>query len=177
MAKHPIYFLQSERLGFRKWSGADTDLAWELWGDSEVTRFIGGPFSREQVQRRLHQEIELDLEYGIQYWPIFSLETGVHIGCCGLRPYRLEQQIYELGFHICRNHWGCGYASESARATIAYAFEDLCAAGLFAGHNPANEPSRALLRKLGFTYTSDEFYAPTGLNHPSYLLEAPKRSL
>jgi [ribosomal protein S5]-alanine N-acetyltransferase len=29
---------------------------------------------------------------------------------------------------------------------------------------------RQLLAKLGFHYTHDEFYPPTGLQHPSYLL-------
>jgi hypothetical protein len=42
---------------------------------------------------------------------------------------------------------------------------------LFAGHNPNNEKSGMLLGKLGFEYTHDEFYEPTGLQHPSYLLK------
>lgn len=33
-----------------------------------------------------------------------------------------------------------------------------------------NEGSGYLLGKLGFRYTHDEFYTPTGLNHPSYML-------
>ena len=44
--------------------------------------------------------------------------------------------------------------------------------GLFAGHNPENTVSRHLLQKLGFRYTHDEFYAPTGLQHPSYMMES-----
>ncbi|HUV51221.1 MAG TPA: GNAT family protein, partial [Anaerolineae bacterium] len=43
---------------------------------------------------------------------------------------------------------------------------------LFAGHNPKNEASRHLLEKLGFRYSHDEYYAPTGLNHPSYMMTA-----
>jgi ribosomal-protein-alanine N-acetyltransferase len=44
--------------------------------------------------------------------------------------------------------------------------------GLFAGHNPKNEASRHILAKLGFRYTHDELYEPTGLQHPCYLLTA-----
>ena len=55
---------------------------------------------------------------------------------------------------------------------MAYAFVSLKVAGLFAGHNPENLGSRNLLTKLGFNYTHDEFYKPTGLEHPSYLLKA-----
>jgi RimJ/RimL family protein N-acetyltransferase len=53
---------------------------------------------------------------------------------------------------------------------IEYAFNILGVKALFAGHSPANEASRRLLEKLGFRYTHDEYYPPTGLNHPSYLL-------
>jgi hypothetical protein len=32
-------------------------LAHELWGDIEVTRFFGGPFSSEEIDQRLEREI------------------------------------------------------------------------------------------------------------------------
>jgi len=53
---------------------------------------------------------------------------------------------------------------------MEHAFRTLHAAALFAGHNPRNESSRLMLTKLGFRYTHDEYYPPTGLQHPSYLL-------
>jgi RimJ/RimL family protein N-acetyltransferase len=166
------YFLESRRLGFRPWTEADIGLASRLWGDAEVTRLIGGPFSSEQVRERLAREIATFREHGMQYWPIFRLATGEHVGCCGLRPYDVRERIHELGFHIRKAHWRQGYAQEAARAVIAHAFDVLGATALFAGHNPANESSRQLLLKLGFQYTHDEYYAPTGVNHPSYLLRA-----
>ena len=135
-----------------------------------MTRLIGGPFSREQVRKRLAREIATFREHGMQYWPIFLLTTGEHIGCCGLRPYNAGERVHELGFHIRKAHWRQGYAQEAARAVIAHAFDVLGATALFAGHNPANEPSRQLLLKLGFQYTHDDYYAPSGLYHPSYLL-------
>lgn len=164
------YFLRTERLGFRRWSRDDLDLALGLWGDERVTRLIGGPFSPEQVRERLAREIANYDAFGVQYWPVFLLAGEDHIGCCGLRPYQPEQRIYEIGFHLRPEYWGRGYAVEAARAVMAYAFGDLGAAGLFAGHNPKNDASRSLLMKLGFRYTHDEYYPPTGLNHPSYML-------
>jgi RimJ/RimL family protein N-acetyltransferase len=149
---------------------ADLELALGLWGDAEITRLIGGPFAMEQVQRRLAQEIANQAAYSIQYWPVFLLTDDAHVGCCGLRPYPSEPRVYELGFHLRRTYWGQGFAIEAARAVIEYAFAQLDAVGLFAGHHPANEPSRRVLIKLGFSYTHDEFYPPTSLYHPSYRL-------
>jgi ribosomal-protein-alanine N-acetyltransferase len=166
------YFLSSERLGFRRWREEDFGLALGLWGDLAVTRLIDarGQLSDKQVRQKLQQEIDTNEAYGVQYWPIFLLSTGQHIGCCGLRPYDLSQDIYEIGFHIRSQQWGHGFATEAARRVIQYAFADLDANALFAGHNPQNTSSRKLLEKLGFHYTHDEYYEPTGLNHPSYLL-------
>jgi RimJ/RimL family protein N-acetyltransferase len=98
------------------------------------------------------------------------LENGNHVGACGLRPYNIKNNIFEIGFHICSSQWGKGYATEAARRVMKYAFKNLKISGLFAGHNPKNEASRQLLIKLGFRYTHDEYYEPTGLKHPSYLL-------
>jgi RimJ/RimL family protein N-acetyltransferase len=164
------YFLRTQRLGFRIWTEKDVDLAITLWGDSDVTRLIGGPFSEEQVRQRLEQEISTMKAHGVQYWPIFLLTGGDFVGCCGLRPHKPDERVYEIGVHLrsaCQRH---GFACEATTAVMNHAFNTLGAAGLFAGHNPVNEPSRHLLRKLGFRYTHDEYYPPTGLNHPSYPL-------
>jgi ribosomal-protein-alanine N-acetyltransferase len=166
------YFMRTERLRFRKWSDADLGLAMGLWGDAGVTKLIGGPFSEVQVQERLAQEIANQKAYGVQYWPFFLRSTGEHLGCCGLRPYWLDRRVYEMGVHVRSSQWGHGYAPEAAGAVMEFAFERLAASGLFAGHNPANEISRRLLQRLGFRYTHDEFYLPTGLQHPSYILTA-----
>ncbi len=143
---------------------------WSFWGDPEVTRRIGGPFSESYVRERIERETATLKEYGVQYWPLFLLATGEHVGCCGLRPYKPDESIYALGFHLRPAFWGRGYAEEAARAVIDHAFDRLGARALFAGHHPENDPSRRLLAKLGFRYTHDELYAPTGLEHPSYLL-------
>jgi RimJ/RimL family protein N-acetyltransferase len=166
------YFLRTARLGFRIWTNDDLELALDLWGDSDVTRLIGGPFSPQQIEERLAREIATYQSDRVQYYPVFLLETGEHVGCCGLRPYQPDAKIYEIGFHLRKVHWGSGYAREAVKAMLAYAFYVKDFSGLFAGHNPANEASRRLLIELSFRYTHDEYYPPTGLNHPSYLMTA-----
>lgn len=164
------YFLQTDRIGFSKWSQDDRKLAELLWGDPAVTRYIcaSGKFSADDIVNRLNKEIANNAEYDVQYWPVFELMTNELIGCCGLRPHK--QNEYEIGFHLRQKFWGQGYAMEAADAAIQYAFTVLKAEKLFAGHNPKNIPSQKLLKKLGFTYIGDEFYEPTGLYHPSYEL-------
>lgn len=167
------FFLKTDRIGFSRWSEEDLPLAQSLWGDPKVTRYIcaSGSFSSRDIENRLQQEIANNKAFGIQYWPIFELASGEFLGCCGLRPR--EGRQYELGFHLRPQFWGQGLAAEAARAVICYAFDILEADSLFAGHNPRNVNSGKVLKKLGATCVGEEFYAPTGLNHPSYLLKRP----
>lgn len=137
-----------------------------------MTALIGGPFDDAAIQRRLAAEIENERRHGIQYWPIFDVASGAHFGCCGLRPYDVAERVLEIGFHLLPEASGRGLASEAARAVIDHAFGELRAAALFAGHHPDNHASRRLLQKLGFRYTHDEPYAPTGRMHPSYRLNS-----
>ncbi len=167
------FFLRTDRLGFRRWAAEDMPLALGLWGDPEVTRLIDarGKLTEGQVWERLEQEIANERKYGIQYWPIFLLAGGEHVGCCGLRPRDVPARIYEFGVHSRPAHWHQGLAHEAGAAVVRYAFGPLGARALFAGHNPNNHRSRRMLEGLGFRHTHDEFYPPTGLQHPSYLLE------
>ncbi len=164
------YFMKTARIGLSEWTADDSELARLLWGNKDVTRYISasGGFTPDEIEKRLQKELSNNERYHMQYWPLFSLDTGELIGCCGLRPR--QENVYELGFHLLPSFWGKGYAVEAAKAVIAYAFSDLKAKELFAGHNPNNTASRRVLQKLGFEYTGDEYYAPTGLQHPSYIL-------
>jgi ribosomal-protein-alanine N-acetyltransferase len=166
-----MYFMRTERIGFSRWAKEDLPLAQLLWGDPEVTRFIcaSGRFSAQEIQARLETEICNDTLWGIQYWPVFVLDSGELIGCCGLRPCE-EPHVYEIGFHLRKNFWGKGFAGEAASKVIEYAFASLDAKELRAGHHPHNSASKKLLHKLGFEYLQDCYYAPTGLMHPSYRL-------
>ena len=181
------YFITTERLGFCLWRQDDLPLAMALWGDAEVSALIGGPFTVDQVRSRLDCEIAQMHVSGMQYWPLFSLEDDEFVGCAGLRPKSLEKaqlfhlkrgadgmcgdpRVLELGYLLLRAHRGRGLACEASRAAIEYGFGTLNADAIFAGHHPANEASKRVLLKLGFKSAGDEFYPPTGMFEPTYLL-------
>ncbi len=57
---------------------------------------------------------------------------------------------YELGYTFNRNYWGKGYASESAKALMQYAFTELSARRIIAEADIRNTRFCRLLEKLGF---------------------------
>lgn len=166
------YFLKSARLGFRPWTVGDLPLALGLWGDPAVSAWLSGPLSKAAIRARLEREIQQHEEYGIQYWPVFLLASNEHVGCAGLRPK--AENLLELGYYLKPTFWGDGFATEAAAIVAEYAFGPLRAQTLFAGHHPANRASQRVLEKLGFERAGEEFYEPSGVIEPTYLL--PKSS-
>ena len=154
------WLMSTEHLRFGIWGIDDEANAKAIWGDHEVTLLIGGPFTADAVARRLAAEIESWRQYGLQYWPVFRLD-GALAGCCGLRPHDMAARVAELGFQLCRDAWGQGFATEAARAVIARARAQGFDA-LMAGHHPSNHASKRTLLGLGFAYTHSELYPPTG---------------
>lgn len=159
----------SKRLRFGIWREGDFSLAHSIWGDPAVMKLTGGLCTMEAVAQRLAMEVENLLHYRLQYWPVFELDGGALIGCCGLRPRDLEAGIAEFGFQLCRRSWGQGFATEAGNAVIDWAGRQGLS-GLFAGHHPENLASRQALLRLGFFYTHHEFYPPTDQIEPCYLL-------
>jgi ribosomal-protein-alanine N-acetyltransferase len=165
----PTYWLKTERLGFSRWTENALNLARWLWGDPAVSRYIStGPFTERQIAERLATEVRYGREQAMQYWPIFRQHDGAFVGCCGLKPH--QPGSAELGAHLLPEFWHQGYASEASLAVIAYAFRELGLTQLVAGHHPQNKASERTLTRLGFVRVGEEYYPPTGLMHPSYVL-------
>ncbi|MHB1936552.1 MAG: GNAT family N-acetyltransferase [Acidobacteriaceae bacterium] len=168
-----MHFLTSPRLLFRCWSTSDLPLAISLWGDPEVTRYLGGAMSPEAVQARLQTEMDRQRNFGVQYWPVFLQVDGEFAGCAGLRPFHEEPGVFELGVHIVRRYWGERLGEEAARAVIRYAFEDIGVVALTAGHNPENLNSKALIERLGMVFTHCEPWGRLGIEHRFYRMDRP----
>jgi ribosomal-protein-alanine N-acetyltransferase len=60
-------------------------------------------------------------------------------------------QACYLGYRIDMLRQGRGYATESVKAVVEYAFQVLNLHRIMANYIPSNEPSGRVLRQLGFT--------------------------
>jgi ribosomal-protein-alanine N-acetyltransferase len=67
----------------------------------------------------------------------------------------------EIGWRLCRAHWGQGYATEAARAALAFGFEQAGLNEIVALTVPDNARSRAVMERLGMTRSpADDFDHP-----------------
>jgi RimJ/RimL family protein N-acetyltransferase len=65
----------------------------------------------------------------------------------------------EIGWRLARHAWHQGYATEAARAALAVAFNGLGLTEIWSMTAALNEPSQAVMRRLGLT-------AVARFNHP-----------
>ena len=97
------------------------------------------------------------------------------IGYCGLFLFPDIDGVaeIEIGYRLARASWGRGFASEAARAVVAYAFEALRLPRLIALIDPANTASLRVASKIGMRYEKDAMLP--GYTHPDHLyaLAAP----
>ena len=167
------FFIKTGRLGFSEWTDELILHAMDLWGDPTVCRLISakGFFTGDEILARVRAEMNNRHDYGIQYFPLFLLGSDSFIGCCGFRPYAGQTDAFEFGFYLLPKYWGKGYATEASKMIIEYAYGSLGIRNIYAGHHPDNAASAKTLERLGFVYLRDEFYPPTGLDHPLYIFK------
>ncbi len=84
---------------------------------------------------------------------VFALtgEDGRLIGAMGLK-IEPEDGIAELGYWVGVPWWGRGYATEAARAVVAYGFRDLSLGRIWARAFVRNPASTRVLEKAGFRH-------------------------
>jgi RimJ/RimL family protein N-acetyltransferase len=82
-------------------------------------------------------------------------------GVCGVE---MRDSGAEIGYWLGAPYWGCGYATEAARAVIDHAFGDLGHDALQARARVSNPASRRVLEKCGFQWTSVGLYRIRAIN-------------
>jgi RimJ/RimL family protein N-acetyltransferase len=161
--------MTTERLHLRAWREEDRAPFAELNADVRVMRYFPSPLTRAESDAAVERYATHISRYGYGMWAVELRATGELIGCCGVFHRRPEEGVgAEVGWRLAARHWGQGYATEAARATVKRAFGSLGIAEVVAITVPANAESRRVMEKLGFTHDpADDFYDPAlPVGHP-----------
>ncbi len=90
-------------------------------------------------------------QHGFGPWVVIHKADDVLIGHCGLR-YWPESSDVEVLYALDKRYWGQGLATEGARASLRYGFEELDLTHIIAAALLENDASRRVLEKIGMTY-------------------------
>jgi RimJ/RimL family protein N-acetyltransferase len=152
---------ETPRLHLRAWSPEDAADAYAIFGDPEVTRWLGGsggyPTSVEETRKTIEERwiprYAALAERGFGFWASEEKATGRVVGAVLLKAMPghggVETPDIELGWYVVRPRWGEGFAPEGASAVAEYALGELGLAELHAIVKPGNDRSMGVARKLG----------------------------
>jgi RimJ/RimL family protein N-acetyltransferase len=146
--------LETERLTLRRPTLADVKAIACLANDrriAENTRRLPHPYSHDHAVEFVRATTN---DCGDAAFLIENNQGP--IGMAGI-SWR-ESDLPELGYWLGVEHWGQGFGTEAARATIDFCFEETGAEQLCAGARVANPASRNVLEKCGFQWVGVELH-------------------
>jgi RimJ/RimL family protein N-acetyltransferase len=155
--------LTTERLVLRPPTLDDLDAWHAIYLDAEEVWFGAPRSSLDENRAKLERQIAHHEEHGYGMWTVEL--TGEPIGAAGLQHLEGGPEV-EVGYRFLKEHWGRGYATESALVSIAYGFEEVGLERIVAVALESNLASRRVLEKCGLEEIGLEHVY--GLEHVKY---------
>ena len=156
--------LRTPRLVLRQWRDGDRAPFAALNADSRVMEYFPGPLAiadsdafADRCERGL-------AERGWGLWAVeVPADGAAFIGFIGLAsagPGLPCTGLVEVGWRLAVPYWGQGYATEGARAAVAYAFETLALPEIVSFTATLNRRSQAVMERLRMHRDPFEFQHP-----------------
>lgn len=153
--------IETPRLILRRWMSADREPFAAMNADAEVMRYFPSALDR-QASDGLADRLDAGFElHGHGRWALERRDTGEFIGFTGIGPMPADvpgSGGMEIGWRVARAHWRQGFALEAATAALDAAFAPDAASPLLEVNSITaviNEPSRAVMRRLGMRHVDD----------------------
>lgn len=163
--------IETERLILREWKDSEEDKAQlhEILSSPITMRFWPAPFSLEQTEAWIKNNIARYRQLGFGRWAVVLKKENQIIGDCGVILAEINgRQENDLGYIIHHPYWHQGFATEAALACKDYAFSKLGLKRLCANMPVDHEGSIKTAVKLGMKLEK-EFYNSRNRNIRTYL--------
>lgn len=142
--------LETPRLVLRHFLPSDLDALYAVIGDRLTMQYYPGSFERKDARAWIERNQMRYVETGHGLYAVVLKRTGEMIGDCGLVRQQVEgDALMEVGYHLRRDQWGQGYATEAARACMDYGFRTWQPDKIISLIRPENLPSRRVAERNG----------------------------
>jgi RimJ/RimL family protein N-acetyltransferase len=156
--------IRTERTLLRRWHQADREPFAEMNADPEVMEYFPSVLSREESEAAVDWIAAHFERHGFGLWALEVPGVTPFAGFVGLAVPFFETAFtpcVEIGWRLAQPYWGQGYATEAARAALAFGFEEVHLQEVVSFTVPANVRSRRVMEKLGMTHDPrDDFEHP-----------------
>jgi RimJ/RimL family protein N-acetyltransferase len=150
---------RTERLLLRQWRPEDRDPFAAMNADPRVMEHFPSLMSREESDASVDRIEKHFQDHGWGLWAVEVPGIAPFAGFIGLNIPRYEAHFtpcVEIGWRLAVDYWGQGYATEGARAALAFGFEELDLAEIVSYTVPGNLRSRRVMEKLGMKHDPGE---------------------
>jgi len=187
--------LETPRLLLREFLPEDADALALALSDPETMRYYPAPFDRAGVEQWIARNRARYENEGVGLWALVlkstsgdagtclhadslntaGTRTGMSaphelIGDCGIIRQVVEGEVlYEIGYHLRRDFWGRGLATEAARACRDWGFQNLKVERLISLIRPENLASRRVAERNGMRVWKEVDWR--GMAHCVYSIE------
>jgi RimJ/RimL family protein N-acetyltransferase len=129
----------------------DLDAWHAIARDAEQAWFGAASCTLDESRTKLERHIAHQERHGFALWIVELRSTDDVVGITGLTHLEDGAEI-EVGYRFLRRFWGCGYATEAAKASLAFGFDELGLDRIVAVTLPDNHASRRVLEKCGLGF-------------------------
>lgn len=149
------FFIQTERVGLRRFLPADLEPFARINSDPQVMEFLPQLLSLEECRdymERINGRIEIQ---GFGFWAAEHLKDRQLMGFVGLTEVSYPTDFtpaVEIGWRLAVPYWGQGLATEAARACLQFGFEQAKLQQIVSFTTPLNRRSRRVMQRLGMVY-------------------------
>lgn len=146
--------IQTSRLYLREMTPDDAEHLYLLNNDPEVLKYTGDEAFEDTAAARIFLEDyrRYYQTYGLGRWAIIYKTNDAFLGWCGMR-YSADQNTYDIGFRLFKEHWNKGYATEAAKACLDYGFSHFKITEIIGRAMTANTGSVRVLQKIGLAFS------------------------
>lgn len=167
----PFDSIRTSRLHLRRWQESDREPYARLNADPQVMRYFPRRMDRAASDAHIEKMESLFDQQGYGLWALEVSATGEFIGFTGLNP--MPEGVpgaggLEIGWRLATSAWHQGYATEAALAARTVAFDGLSLPEIWSMTAIMNEPSQAVMRRIGMSRHSE-------FDHPSIEADHPLR--
>ncbi|WP_444926427.1 GNAT family N-acetyltransferase [Microbulbifer sp. TRSA002] len=153
----------TERLQLRQWREEDKPVFAEMNADPRVMEFFPSLLTRQQSDAGVDRSIAHIEKYGWGFWALELRDTNEFLGFVGMKNVTEDLPFtpaVEIGWRLAFPHWGKGYASEAAQASLDVAFNTLNLSEVVSFTALQNLRSQRVMERLGMRRDSLVFEHP-----------------
>ncbi len=148
------YVLESSRLRFRTWIPDDIPAYARLSSDPDVMQYFPKAFwlDEEKAEHSVMGFMQHFDDKGFTYYATERKDSNEFIGFIGMKSISYEvffAPAVDIGWRLAKEHWGRGFATEGAIATMLHFFENFNYDKLVSMTPVSNQPSWNVMRKIG----------------------------